>query len=156
MLNHLFVGPGMAAFGQTSELFRGDRSSEAHLFGELTLPLPLNGAVLLVIVRCLGGELQLVVGLRLTGAERFRNVERSDFLSALQIGARIGGLPLVEQGQAGEQLFSITISRGGPHQSSIWLQPWCFAHATRPAIDQVGQRDLKRLDYRSNRILSFR
>jgi hypothetical protein len=52
------------------------------------------------------GELELVVGLRMAGAERLRDVEHSGLLSALQIGAWVrdlpGGLPLVEQQQAGE------------------------------------------------------
>ena len=81
MLDHLLVGLGMTALGETGELLRRNSPGQAHRGRELALPFALNDSILLVVVRCLRRKFELVIRLRLAGTEGFRDVQH-------------GGLPL--------------------------------------------------------------
>jgi hypothetical protein len=70
MLHHRLVSLRMAAFAEAGEFFGGDGSAQTHPGRKLALPFTLHDAILLVVIRRLGGELQLVIRLCLAGAER--------------------------------------------------------------------------------------
>ena len=69
MRDQLLAGLRMLALGQTGKLLRADGAGQAELFGQLAVPLALNGIALLPIVLLGGGELFGVVGLCLACGE---------------------------------------------------------------------------------------
>ena len=71
MPHQLLASDRVLAFAQAGKVLRVDRPGKAESFGQLTLPLADDGAVLLPIVLLGRRELFGVVGLRLGGAEGF-------------------------------------------------------------------------------------
>ncbi len=69
--DHRLLCHWMQPFRETLKFERRDRARETESRGELAVPLALYRIALPVVALCFGGEVQLVIGLRLAGAERF-------------------------------------------------------------------------------------
>src|SRR3989442_14552921 len=79
----------MLALGQPRELERGDRSGQAPLVGQTTVPGADHLALLAVIGLLRARELAGVVALRLTRAERFRDRQHAGGYSKMSIGGAV-------------------------------------------------------------------
>src|SRR5581483_8968959 len=68
----------MLALGETGELLRTDSAGQLECVGQLAMPFPLYGVALLPVVLLGGGELFLVIRLRLGCGERFRDIQHGN------------------------------------------------------------------------------
>ena len=73
--DHRRFGIWVQPFRKTLKFKRRDRTRETEPCRELALLFALHGIALPVVVLRLRGKVQLVVGLRLAGAERFRKCQ---------------------------------------------------------------------------------
>src|SRR2546426_876705 len=104
----------MLALGQPRELERGDRSGQAPLVGQATVPGAQHLALLAVIGLLRARELTGVVALRLTRAERFRDRQHSGYSKMSIAGATSlsgsGDVPAAGGGPGG-RASSVDIGR---------------------------------------------
>ena len=80
LTDELFARLWMLALAQAREIFCRNTFRKAELLSKLALPLPGNDTPLRPVILLLGGELYLVIVLRLASGERFGNRQHGGLL----------------------------------------------------------------------------